>query len=236
MRLIRIISILLLFIGISQIAYAQYETKRVSLSETFLEERHLRYMFNFALNNTFFQYRSTIGGIETPYSLKPPTPNEFVFIIDPIFPIKILDIELFNQPDEIQELKIINNFVHPAARNALISQFDIKFVKFGYQTRKELPQQIHQMIFDSTNSRYVVQFSNIVIHDNYIYIAIRITYPILYSPGPLTWSNFQMYEFEWCESVGWVYPRRVTSPFFFMTGTDFKRMGGTVEIPSLKCN
>jgi hypothetical protein len=234
MRLIRLINIILILITFFTSGNAQYQTKRVSLSETFLEERHLRYMYNFALNNTFFQYKSDGYHIQTPYFLKEPTPNEFVFILDHIFPIKIKDIELFNRPNNLQEVKIINNFNHPAESNGLTSQFDIKFIKFGFQTRKELHQQIHQMLFETTNSRFVVQFSNIVIHDKHIYVAIHITYPIMYSPD-FSFSNSQIYEFEWCESVGWVYPRRVSRELFGIYLQNKGRLSGTIDIPSLKC-
>lgn len=82
MRLIRIISILLLFIGISQSGNAQYETKRVGLSETFLEERHIRYMYNFVLNNSFFQYESGLYPIVMEETSNSPKENRKILVYD----------------------------------------------------------------------------------------------------------------------------------------------------------
>ena len=215
---------------------SQTNIDTLNLSETVLEERHLRYMYNFALNNSFFQYKWAALDIQTPYSLKERTPNEHVLILDYIFPLRIKDIELFMQPNNLQEVEVINNFEHPAVKNGLISQFDIDFIKIDHPpTRKELYPKLDKMVFKTLNVRYVVLFSNIIKQDKLIYIAINTTFPLMYSPE-FAGRSTQIYEFEWCESTGWVFPRRVTSPFFFGIGTDFKRMGGTIEIPSLKCN
>lgn len=234
MRLIRLSIIILIFSVTLCKADIQAKVDTVNLSETFLEERHLRYMYNFALNNTFFQYKSGLDNIEIPYFLKEPTPNEFVFILDRIFPIKLKDIELFTRPNNLQEVKIINNFKHPAESNGLTSQFDIEFIKINFQTQEVLYQQIQQMLFEPPKSRYVVQFSNIAIHDKFIYISINIAFPLMYSPD-FSFSNSQIYEFEWCESMGWVYPRRVSGELFGLYIQNKGRLSGTIDIPSLKC-
>ena len=234
MRLIRIINIVLLFIAFSQFGNAQYETKRANLSETFLEERHLRYMYNFALNGLFFQYKSNLDYFKDETFNRNPVEIEKLLILTNNFRFEIKNLIVFIYPETLKDVKYVLDNSHSIKSLGLSSQFEIEFISTQNRSRKEKIQIISQKIAEKPNVDYVVDFSNLVIMENKIYLSVRSYTPAFFNPN-LTDINPQIYEFEWCESTGWVYPRRVTSRFFFMTGTDFKRMGGTIDIPSLKC-
>ena len=72
---------------------------------------------------------------------------------------------------------------------------------------------IHDKIFGDPLLNYFVEFSNVMIRKNKIYLSIKIRFPVNYDPD-LILGNYQIYEFEWCESLGWVYPRRVSKHDF----------------------
>jgi hypothetical protein len=232
MRLIIKSAIFILLIFSSNKMAAQVDT--IDISESFLEDRHIQYMYNFALNNTFFQYRSSGNHIHVPLFIKKPTQNEMIFIINHKFPIKIDDLELFIRPDTLLGVKFVNNFDQAMESVGFISQFAFKFLYFDELKSIDFFTKLTEIIFDSPNSSYAVQFSNFLIRGYKIYISINISFPVNYEPD-LIYSNYQMYEFEWCESVGWVYPRRVSDSFFRSYHFKKGRLGGTVEIPSLRC-
>lgn len=233
MRLIRIISILLLFIGISQSGNAQYETKRVGLSETFLEERHIRYMYNFVLNNSFFQYESGLYPIVMEETSNSPKENRKILVYDKFNLFSISSLELFLRPDSLFDTLLLVNLDYNLESIGLVSQFDIDFMK---RVDNEIKNEvIHDKIFGDSLINYIVEFSNVLIRKDKIYLSIRIHLPANYDPDVL-FRNYQIFEFEYCKSMGWVYPRRVSDKFFGLILTGNVHAGDIIDIPSLKCN
>jgi len=233
MRLILKLPIILILIFSSGKMAAQVQVDTIAVKHTFLEERHLRYMYNFMLNNTFFQFRSGVHRIEIPHLIKKSGQSELNFVLNHKFLIRMEDLKLFIQPDSLLKVYFVDNFDHDLESVGFISQFDFEYIQL---TDQELKRDfLQKKLFESPNSRYAVQFSNVLIRGNKIYLSIKISFPVNYDPD-FVLGNYQMYEFEWCESVGWVYPRRV-SKHDFNTVYDMNkpRSGGTVEIPSLKC-
>lgn len=234
MRLILITTIILILTITSWQAYAQVKIDTVDISETVLEDRHLRYMYNFVLNNTFFQYKSGTGDFQDPFSIKKSKKRNIVSVINQRYPLRVNNLEYFIKLDSLKNssLKYITNL--SLNESDLVSQYDFIFVNIEFANREEYFWQVNQKVFDPLNSGFVVRFSDILILNNNIYLSISINYPVNYEPN-IHYSNSQMYEFEWCESVGWVFPRRVTDSFFLHYHNPKGRLGGTIDIPSLKC-
>ncbi len=213
---------------------SQTNIDTLNLSETFLEERHLRYMYNFALNNSFFQYRSgLLYRIGIPELLNSPKENRKILVYDKVSPFDLRSLELFIRPDKLDEALFLDNLDYRLESISLVSQFDIDFLK---RVDNEIKTEvIHDKIFGDSFLNYFVEFSNVMIRNNKIYLSIKIRFPVNYDPN-LILGNYQIYEFEWCESLGWVYPRRVSKyDFNVVYDMNKPRSGGTLKITSLDC-
>jgi len=213
---------------------SQTDVDSIDLSETVLEERHLRYMYNFALNNSFFQYKSNEHAFQDPFIINRSKRGNVVLVVKQKRPLTVENLEYFIEPDSLKKLNIRHISNLSLFETDLISQFDFEFISLEFADREERSSQINQWVFDPQYSGFVVQLTDKIIINNKIYLSISISYPGNYDPN-IHSSGTQMYEFEWCESVGWVYPRRVTDSLFRSYHFTKGRLGGTINIPSLKC-
>lgn len=231
----RLINLLLpgLFICIfNNTSTAQVGVDTIDISKTILEDRHLRYMYNFALNGKFFQYRQIPDHIVTGGLMKNDRHNEIVFIVKDEFPIGINELELFVQPDSLLEVKFVSNSNHNIEKFSFTSQFDFEYLQLEGQKNKQ--DFIREKLNDNPEINYAIQFSNLYIRRNKIYLSVSMHYYVNYNPDAI-FGGYQMYEFEWCESMGWVYPKRVSSDAFGLVISDKVQLDGTINIPSLEC-
>jgi hypothetical protein len=232
MRLILNLSIFLILISSSSKMAAQGQVDTIDVEHTFLEDRHLRYMYNFALNGMFFQYKPNLPHIGTGALMKNASENKFVCIVSNTFPIKMEDLELFISPDTLIGGKFVNMFDITMDRVIFISQFDFEYLY--HSDHESINSFLRNKLIQNPNMNYAFRFSNIFLIDDKIYLSAILYYYANYDPDIFS-SGFQMYEFKWCESKKWIYPSRVSGPFFRHIKSRRGMLGGTIKIPSLDC-
>ena len=234
----RLIIISILFALLSSLSVGklacQTQIDTINLAETFLEERHLRYIYNFALNAYFFQY----GGGTRPLSYRSSMDSDSnlfngIFIIKNDYPIRNWKLRAFTKQDSLPVGKVLKNKSYDLENIGLYSQFDFIFLVADDQ--KDISNYVQEQMKGIPEISYAVQFSNFFVTGNKIYLSIRMHYFIdpLFSK---TFTRFRLFEFEWCERMGWVYPRRVSNSSIDLYSLTRSRSKYTIDIPSLKCN
>jgi len=217
---------------------AQTDVDTIDLSETVLEERHLRYMYNYALNAALFQYE---GGSPTLT-----THNDHFFENDKILQIitneREVDVSMLDRfvlPRGFCYLNYIQD-AHPLAMEwPLNTQYILEYVPESDR------KQIYKLLEEETNSIFAVEFSSLFENRSSFFleltINIRLNYPVLFG------RSFVYFEFQWCDSKQVVFPVRTNtralpspeihfliSPPFEIKGRQVRR-SPTIDIPAKEC-
>ncbi len=208
---------------------SQTNIDTLNLSDTFLEERHLRYMYNFALNGLFFQYKSNIG---SRIVFENQEENTQIGVIPAFKAIRDKDIRLFTGLDTIKSGKYVQPTEMSINKLNFITQSEIVFLtEFqDYSSMKNLSTTL----IENPKMNYAAQFSNVFIYEDKIYLSVILYLHINLNPNNLS-SELQMYEFQYCKSTNWVYPKRVSNPFFRHFTFEQGHIGGTIQISNLEC-
>jgi len=217
---------------------AQTDVDTIDLSETVLEERHLRYMYNYALNAALFQYEGGSPGFINH--------NEHFFENDKILQIitneREVDVSMldgFVLPRGFCYLNYIQDAHHIAMKWPLNTQYILEYVPESDR------KQIYKLLEEETNSIFAVEFSSLFENRSSFFleltINIRLNYPVVFD------RSFVYFEFQWCDSKQLVFPVRtntkelIPSQIYIdkMRPSEIKgsqvRRSPTIEIPAKEC-
>ncbi len=218
-------------------AYNQIEIDTIPISETQLNDRHVSYIYDFAFNSAMHQYRSLMPLRTLEYQFPNKSNSTSLLVLRDVMPTNISDLELFIFPDSTKHFYSIKNTQKKALNNKLISQFDLKYLPSFNKPLKDYFPLLMELIKENNDIDFAVGFSDLYMIDNLIYVFLGITFNgnvADYLPG-----TAHIFEFEWCENKNIVYPRRVSAPNFHKMNRGVSpsiKLGGTIDIPSLKCN
>ncbi|TVQ42570.1 MAG: hypothetical protein EA362_12935 [Saprospirales bacterium] len=199
----------------------------VNFNATQLESRHISYIYNFAINSALHKYDSFRWNLKSRHPGKIISDQPNILIIQDILPAYAGDLKLFI-PTDSNQFVLLQSSQKEALRNGLISQFNLEYLpKFDTQLEKYFPS-VMDAIHDNKEADFAISFSDLYEKDDFIYLFIGITFYGDSHYGLL--SGAHIFEFEWCDNIQIYYPRRVSAPTF-RSG----KLGGTIDIPSLKC-
>jgi len=236
MRLITFPAIILLLTISFKVLPAQPKIDTVSIDQTFLEERHLRFMYNYAFTHALFNRRHfvpkvVLNGRFTPNS------SDSILVLENTYRIDESDIKLFNRSDSI----LINKITHlkdsdkVLQTKPLVSQYEFDYLNSGSEDLVKNSRFLIESIEDHkkpVNAAVMFSAANLVGHRVYIRLTV---FSIIVPPTGMIYERF-IYEFEWCESLRIVYPNRVSGRLFDATNGYFSRkLGGTIKIESPIC-
>ncbi|TVR90552.1 MAG: hypothetical protein EA411_00005 [Saprospirales bacterium] len=214
----------------------QAKVDTIDISETMLEDRHIRYMYNFALNGALFQYQP--GAIYFgDYPEVHRKQNYNIYIINNKALVNLGDLELFiESSDSSYHVNIAKDNGPGFKPTDFVSQYDIEFISFEIQDSGRITDKVQGEILHPSNAIFAIQFSDLYLYADKIYFTIKLYYYLSFEPE-IFWGNTQFYEFEWCDSTQLVYPKRVSRAYFhaFDRGSNWGKWGGGIKIPSLDC-
>lgn len=237
MRLITFYFIVILLTTNFQKIIAQPKVETIFINQTFLEDRHIRFMYNYAFTNALFDRREFVptffsSGANTPDS----NFTESILVLENPYRINASDIELFNRSDSIKLNKIthLKNSDKALRTKPLVSQYEFEYLNSGKEDWVENTRILMDSIQERKNSNTAVMFSDVNIVGHRVYLEIIII-SIFFPPKGLVSESF-IYEFEWCESIRIVYPNRVSSNLFHRyRDITSGKMGGTQKLSSAGC-
>lgn len=201
----------------------------INLAEIPLEERHLGYIYDFALNSALHQYVSIPQSrLMRSFSQLTLSSNS-AFIVSDVLPMDFKDLEKFIYPDTFSVFQLIEGSHQIIFTDPFVSQYDLELLaEFGMDTLSFLPI-LEDVPDGSDDAEMAIVFSNLYQHQNSFFILVGIAHHRSRTVESIS-SSGHIIEFEWCESMSLVYPRRVTSPTFHRNYGEM-----VLEIPSLWC-
>jgi len=225
------------FIFLDSQLYSQVQVDTIPITETFLEDRHISYIYDFAYNSAMHKYRSLMPLKGADFSFPRKSDKSAVLVISDILPTDIVDLELFIFTDSTDRFTLLENSQNTALENQLITQFEMVYLPpFNTQLKEYFPK-VQEAIKENVDADFAVAFSELYMRDHFIYVFVGLTFErgiTNYLPGAA-----HIFEFEWCKSMEVIYPRRVSTSNFhrlnLTLASPMKKIGGTIEIPSLKC-
>jgi len=211
------------------------EVDTITVAETRLEERHISYIYNFSFNNAMHNYESYRWNRLSRHSGSIVSDNDRVLVIMDVLPANLSDLEFF-QPYHIGNFALLNNSHRIAHDNGILTQFELDYLPTFNKELEEYFPMIMKALEENSQADFAVSFSELYTVDSLIYVFVGVTFHgDFYGNLP---GGAHIFEFEWCETMQVVYPRRVSASNFHVLNIDSsppKKIGGTVEIPSLKC-
>lgn len=178
-----------------------------------LETRHLSYIYDFILNAALHQhYIYPHSRLLRSYSQWAFTGDK-VYILTDVLPIDSNALLRFIYPDTLYGFEILESAHDIISTNPFVSQYHLEILPpFGMDTLKGIPI-LENPLGESDEPEIAVLFSNIYQNQNSLYIKVGIAHNKNKWFSSIT-SSAHIFEFEWCESVKVVYPRKVTGPYF----------------------
>ena len=195
-----------------------------------LEERHYSYIYDFTLNAVLHQYAMyPKSKLLRSYSQWAFTGSSVYILTDPL-PMNYESLNRFISLDTPMEFEVIKNVHDVINSNPFVSQYSLEILPpLGIDTLKTLPI-LENPLGKSDHPEIAVIFSNIYYHHNSIYIKVGIAHHNSKSISSIT-ESAHIFKFEWCETVNLVYPRKVTSPTFYISNTSAKPIEDIHSIP-----
>ena len=226
---------------------SQTNIDTINLSETSLEERHLRYMYNFALNAALFQYEG--GGSEYIYrnTMLPLyyQDEEVLMLILEAKEIDLDNLNLFFFPGVFCNLQLVNGSHEIGVSSDLKTQFQIDYLK-STPADPDVPKDraINKFLRNSPSSIFAIEFSNLYYFNNRFYLELELHFA--YNPRYSNQYVLFYFEFEWCESTETVFAIRTNKmnvpPINWKTPHPHPqikqyqmRSSRTIDIPALRC-
>ncbi|TVQ42565.1 MAG: hypothetical protein EA362_12910 [Saprospirales bacterium] len=220
----------------------------IDISETFLEERHLRYMYNFALNAALFQYEGGSGDLIGKRNTLFPLyyqDEEILMVIMEAKEIDLINLNLFFFPGVFCNLFLVQGSHKIGVSSDLKTQFQIDFIK-SIPAELDVPKDkaINSLLNDLPNSIFAMEFSNLYYFNNRFYLELALYFA--YNPRYSNQYTLYYFEYEWCESTETVFAIRTNKtnvpPIYLQTPHDHPQIKGsqmrssrTIDIPALRC-
>lgn len=209
----------------------------INYQNTNLESRHLSYIYNFSMNSALHKYDSYRWNRKSSHSGMIISDKPTILIVEDALPAKVQDLKLFI-PTDSDSFILLQKSQEKALQKGLISQFNLEHLP-KFDTKLET---YFSSVMDSLNKNnhadFAISFSDLYAKDEFVYLFIGISFSGDNHYSML--SGTHIFEFEWCDSMLIFYPRRVSAPSFHFLNRDgrrdaFRKIGGTIDIPSLKC-
>lgn len=215
MRLKKLLTayIFLLVLSIT-ITNSQVIVEQIKLSETPLEERHLRYMYNFALNTVLFQTEGELSHIEDPKNRESMDYiNYSLLLITNEFRLGLNQIESFVYPCAICNLSYIYDSHNIALMQPLRTQYEMILHPIAKEKKNESTRnRMARYLRANKNSKYSIAFTGLYQDRYYYYLKTTIGFYIVYPD--LVYTIDSIIEFRWCEAKKQILPNRVSSTLF----------------------
>ena len=214
----RLIIISILFALLSSLSVGklacQTQIDTINLSETSLEERHLRYMYNFALNTVLFQTEGELSHIEDPKNRESMDYNNYsLLLITNEFRLGLNQIESFVYPCAICNLSYIYDSHNIALMQPLRTQYEMILHPIAEEKKNESTRnRMARYLRANKNSKYSIAFTGLYQDRYYYYLKTTIGFYIVYPD--LVYTIDSIIEFRWCEAKKQILPNRVSSTLF----------------------
>jgi len=232
MRLWPVFSAIILLCGYANESHSMEHPMTDSIiPEIVLEERHYSYMYDFAMNSALHQYKvgHTLKKFNIPHY--PVISSSSIYVITDTLPMDFNFLKPFIYPDTIGNFQLVKDGHKVVSTSPFISQYDLEILPLlGMDTLNTLPILGHAP-GEVDKPDMAVVFSNLYQYKNSFYLLVGLVNNRIRRVSYITnWSH--VFEFEWCESRGVVYPRRVSSRLFHTFPNSDDRIR---EIPSFNC-
>lgn len=231
----RLFFITIVLVAIHNISFCQTNSKfdRASSLEFQLEERHLNYIYDFALNSALHQYE--IAGysriLTNPSYSSLSLSGDKAYILTDVLPMDSIALKRFSGFDNIETFKFFKDGHEMIDNIPFISQYILKVLPpLGIDTLRNL-SFLQKPSAESAAPEIAIIFSNIYFYNTFLYIKVGIAHHRSSSISSIS-NAAHIFEFEWCEAKDIVYPRRVTSPVFHLPQG---LRNPSVDIPSHEC-
>ncbi|TVQ42569.1 MAG: hypothetical protein EA362_12930 [Saprospirales bacterium] len=216
---------------------AQGQVDTIDVEHTFLEDRHLRYMYNYALNAALFQYQSGIFNTYSYSGIKNHIVGRknFYLILDRISP-KIEHLENFVLPAKFCHLTYLIGSQEKALQLPIMTQYKIKFYSSSKTERSQIISAAYRHLLDDDEARFYGAFSGLYRQGKQYYLELVIGYHQYFNPIKSYLISY-IFEFEWCDMRKIMYPMRtVDKDFYFALEQNIPtRFSRTVIIPAKVC-
>jgi len=233
MRLIRISAVWMLFTWITiSTTVSQNFFDSIEITETAFEERHIRYMYNYALNAALFQYPS--GHTSPAGYINESIKRNTIKVLSNKLHTKRNHLDLFVLPAEFCQLSYLN-FSHDMALTLPIeTQYHVQKMPYLKLSQDQLLDEMNQILLNSEGVKYIAAFSGLYQNGKFYYLEVLTGFFANYYP-PLFGNARYIFEFEWCGSRKVVYPMRTVEQWFYFEADQQPRFSPTVIIPSKLC-
>ncbi|TVQ42567.1 MAG: hypothetical protein EA362_12920 [Saprospirales bacterium] len=204
---------------------SQAQIDTIDLSETFLEERHLRYMYNYALNAVLFQHKGELSQNAMPKNWGNSSKSS-ILVINNAVQLNIDHLEPFVYPGQICYLNFIQNSHQTALEQTLRSQYQIEYHPEIQLEERNIRNKMGDILKNSETSMYYIAFSDLSQNRDFFYLKTTLGFYVVYPE--LIRPISSIIEFRWCEDNRQIFPTRIVPSISF-------NWQGTVQIRPLRC-